>query len=59
MKNTIIARPCKEKPGEWEIQDQNGNVNNHYNSKDECISCARKMAQESGCELRVENSLCQ
>ncbi len=56
MDKKITCRPCKEQPGKWEIQDQNGNVKaKHYASKEECVNAARSLASEFGCELRIEN----
>lgn len=55
MKNKVTCRPCKEQ-NNWEIEDQNGVVQTkHYQTKSECVSAGRRMAQESGCELCVED----
>ena len=53
MKKTITCRPCKEQ-NNWEIKDQNGQVlNQHYATKEACVSAGRKLATECGCELNV------
>ncbi len=55
--NKVTCRPCKEQPGKWEIQDQNGNVQQqHFASKDECVNVARRMAAEASCELSIEET---
>lgn len=54
MTNKITARPCKENPSTWEIMDQYGKVQKkHYKTKEECVKCATKLAEECGCELCV------
>lgn len=56
MNKKITCRPCKERPGIWEIQDQYGQVQNrHYASKGECITKATEMACECGCELCISD----
>lgn len=56
MSNKITVRPCKEHPTKWEIQEPNGQVlSKHFNTKEECVSQARKMAYEYGCELTILN----
>ncbi len=53
----VTARPCKEQPGTWEIEQPNGQVNKtHYNSKEECVKKAREMAFEMGAELNILNN---
>lgn len=55
MKNKVTCRPCKEE-NNWEIEDQNGVVQaKHYQTKSECVLAGRKMAEEVGCELCVED----
>lgn len=55
MKNVITCRPCKEQ-NNWEIEDQNGNVlSKHYQTKDACVLEARKLANECGATLCIEN----
>ena len=49
MNQSITCRQCKEQPGTWEIQDQNGTVRQkHYNTQEECINEGNKLAQEYG-----------
>lgn len=56
MKNKVTCRPCKEQ-NNWEIEDENGNVlNKHYQTKAECVQAGKKMANECGAELCVEDS---
>lgn len=55
MKNTVICRPCKEE-NNWEIVDPNGDVmKQHYSTRREAVSAARKVAGEYSAELSVEN----
>ena len=55
MNQSITCRQCKERPGTWEIQDQNGTVRQkHYNTQDECINEGKKLAQEYGLDLIVK-----
>lgn len=58
MTNKVTARPCKESPSTWEILDQYGCVRpKHYQTKDECVKQARKLAEKCGCELCIEDQL--
>lgn len=51
----ITVRPCKEKPGMWEIMGCNGNVlNKHYHNKEEAVSYANTLAHETASELVIE-----
>lgn len=52
----ITVRPCKEKPGMWEIMGCNGKVlDRHYRDKDDAISYASDLAHETACELIIED----
>lgn len=52
----VTVRPCKEQAGKWEIQEPSGQVmSKHFNSKEECVSEARRMAYEFGLDVCVEN----
>lgn len=54
--NKITARPCKERPNTWEIEDENGNVlPRHYKTKEECMEAAEEICKECGCGLKVDN----
>ena len=56
MNKNITCRPCKEKKGQWEIQDQKGTVREkHYNSKYECVKEGRSLANEYNLDLVIEN----
>lgn len=56
MNKKITCRPCKEKTGKWEIQEPDGKVNqNNFATKEECVKSARKMCEEFGAELCIEN----
>ncbi len=55
MKNKITCRPCKEQ-NNWEIEDCNGVVlKKHYSTKEACVNAGRKLANECGCSLCVED----
>jgi len=52
----ITVRPCKEKPGKWEIMGCNGKVlERHYSDKDDAIKYAKKVACEASLELVIED----
>ncbi|MGM9972054.1 MAG: hypothetical protein ACI35W_06565 [Anaeroplasmataceae bacterium] len=56
MNNKITVRPCKEQPNTWEIVNKNGHVMpKHYSSKQECVNCAKELAEEYSCELNIED----
>ena len=56
MDKKVTCRPCKDKPGTWEIVKPNGSVcTTHYNDKNECVKEAKKMATEYACEMTIEN----
>lgn len=56
MNKKITARPCKEHPNTWEIEDQYGCVRpHHYSTKEECVQKARNLCAECGCELVIQN----
>lgn len=51
----VTCRPCKEE-NNWEIKEPNGQVSNtHYATKQSCVAAGRKMAEEFGCELIVDD----
>ncbi len=55
MNKNVTARPCKERPGKWEIKEPSGQVKSkHYNSKEECVQEAKQMAYEYGLDVVVE-----
>lgn len=54
MDKKVIARPCKEHPGTWEME-VNGKVTKHFKDKSECVCESRKVACECGCECSIEN----
>ncbi len=59
MKDKVVCRPCKEQ-NNWEIQDPNGVVlTKHYDTKDACVCAGKRLAEECGCELCVEDSCCE
>ncbi len=52
----VVCRPCKEQ-NNWEIKQPNGQVSKtHYYSKQACVNAGRKMAEEFGCELIVNDN---
>ena len=56
MKQSITCRQCKENPSTWEIEDQNGQVQQkHYKTKQECVKAANQMCEEYGLDLIVED----
>lgn len=58
MNKKVTCRPCKEKPGKWEIEDQNGQVKQEkYATKGECVKTAKEMCEEYGCDLRIEDQI--
>ena len=51
----VTCRPCKEK-GDCDIETPNGEVlTRHYQNKYECVSEGRRLAEEYGCELDVQD----
>lgn len=54
MDKKVTCRPCKDKPGTWEIVKPNGSVYSvHYKDKSECVKQAEKFACEYACEMNI------
>lgn len=51
----VTCRPCKEQ-NNWEIETPDGEVlEEHYQTKNECVCAGREIAEEYGCELYIQD----